>query len=93
MAASVTGAPNSNTTGIDIRLRFQKRDGPSPIGDLPPGVDIVPHGPIARPKITMIMYEYDKAGCGDGLSEALEAVLFHAGIAVSHGNGRVPLLT
>jgi hypothetical protein len=39
----------------------------------------------------MIVHEYHEAGISEGLSEAPEAVLFHAPIAVSHGDGGILL--
>jgi len=76
MAAGVTGAPNSDPCCIDFGQRFQKRDRPSPIGDLAPGIDVVSNGPIARTEISMVMDERDETGLGESACEALESSSF-----------------
>lgn len=39
----------------------------------------------------MIVHEHHETGVGEGQSEAPQAVLFHTGIAVSHGYSGRPL--
>jgi hypothetical protein len=72
MAAGVTGAPNSDPRCIDFGQRFQKRDRPSPIGDLAPGIDVMSNCTVARAEIPMVMDERDETGLSEVADEALE---------------------
>jgi hypothetical protein len=39
----------------------------------------------------MIVHEHRESDIGERLSEAFKSMLFHTGIAVSHGDGRMAL--
>ena len=53
-------------------------------------VDVVTDRAVARPEIPVVMEENDESRFGEGTSEALEPVLFHAGIAMGNGDGATP---
>jgi hypothetical protein len=46
MVAGVAGSSNTDPAGVDLRQGFQIGDRASPIGDLPPGVDVTARGVV-----------------------------------------------
>lgn len=47
VATGLARAPDADPVRIDLGQGFEEGDGPSPVGDLAPGVDIVTDGAIA----------------------------------------------
>jgi len=46
------------------------------------------NGPVARAEIAMVVHKRDKTGLGEGLGEALEAMLLRSRVAMSQRDGR-----
>jgi hypothetical protein len=47
VATGIARAPNADPVCIDLGQGFEEGNGPSPVGDLVPGIDIVADGAIA----------------------------------------------
>ena len=87
MAAGVAGTPDADAVRIDLRKRLEKGNGPPPIGDLAPRVDIVTDGSVAGSKVPVVMQQDDETGFRKGSGEALQPMLLNASVAMCHRNG------
>ena len=76
-----------NPCCIDFGQRFQKGNGPPPIADLAPGIDVVANGSVARAEIAMVMDKCNEPRVGEGAAKPVKPMLLDARIAVSHGDG------
>src|SRR6202045_5118439 len=91
MAASITGAPQSYPLRIYFRPGFQVGDCATPIGDLPPGINVLTRFAAADAEGAVIVEQHHEAGVSEGLGESCDAVFLHAGVAVGHRDGRATL--
>ena len=55
MAPRVTGTPQADSFGVDLGSALQKRDGASPVGDLPPGIHVLAGLAATAPEATVVM--------------------------------------
>jgi hypothetical protein len=69
MSASIAGAPKSNPFRIHRGPGFQIRDSATPIGDLPPGINVLSGFAAADAEGPVIVEQHYEAGVGEGLGE------------------------
>src|SRR6266576_3734172 len=81
MATSIAGAPQSDPLRIYLGPGFQIGDCATPIGDLPPGIDVLSRFAAADAEGPVVVEQHHKAGVSEGLGEPCDAVFLHAGVA------------
>src|ERR1700732_5251233 len=91
MATSIAGTPQSDPLRIYLGPGFQIGDCATPIGDLPPGINVLSRFAAADAEGPVIVEQYHEAGVSEGLGEPCDAVFLHAGVAVGHRDGRATL--
>src|SRR6185369_1741339 len=75
VAPRIAGAPQTDSVLVDHRLALQEGDGPAPVGDLHPGVDVVARGAGAGAETAVIVHQYDESGLGERGREAIQPML------------------
>ena len=88
MAARVAGTPQSHSPRIHLRPGFQIGDCATPIGELSPGINVLPRFAPADAEGPVIVEQHHEAGVGEGLGEPCDAVFLHTGVAVCHRDRR-----
>src|SRR5260370_28068793 len=91
VATSIAGAPQSDPLRIYFGPGFQIGDCATPIGDLPPGINVLTRFATADAEGAVIMEQHHEAGVSEGLGEPCDAVFLHAGVAVGHRDRRATL--
>src|ERR1700722_17764732 len=91
MATSIAGAPQSDPLRIYLGPGFQIGDRATPIGDLPPGINVLSRFAATDAKGPVVVEQHHEAGVSEGLGEPCDAVFPHAGVAVGHRDGWVTL--
>src|ERR1700730_10853395 len=91
MATSIASAPQSDPLRIYLGPGFQIGDCATPIGDLPPGINVLSRFAAADAEGPVVVEQHHEAGISEGLGEPCDAVFLHAGVAVGHGDGRATL--
>ena len=86
--AGIAAAPQADPLRVDVGLGFQEGDGPAPVGDLHPRVDVVARRAVAGSEPAMVVHQHHEPGVGEQAGEALQPVFLHPGEAVRHRDGR-----
>src|SRR5215471_5003542 len=84
VTAGVTRSPQADPGGIDLRPAFEIRYCATPVGDLPPGIDVLPGLPSAGTKTPVIVQQHDEARGRKRIRKSRNAVMPRAGVTMGH---------
>ena|SRR3984893_5716041 len=88
VTASIARTPQPDPACVDLGPTFQIRYRATPVGDLTPGIHILPRLAVADSESPMIVQQHDKASVSKRFGEFRDTVLPGSSIAVGHRDCR-----
>ncbi len=89
VAAGIAAAPQADPVRVYEGEALQEGDGPAPVGDLHPRVDVVARRAVAGPEAAVVVHQHNETRVSEHSGESLQPVVLHPRKAVRHGDGRV----